>query len=106
MIGRCGEAAKERHSPSGIERGGENHLLKEIDRHVPGARKREHQAARFEKTQRIKIDVFVAARRAIDFHPPLGEGRRIAHDKTESLVRCRQLADVSECIRYCKSYYI
>ena len=63
---------------------------------MAGAGECEQQTIAFEQTHRVKIDVLVAAGGAIDLHPFLGEGGRIADDETESLARRGQLPHVAE----------
>jgi len=93
MIGAGGETPDDGDAAAGVERGGEDHFLEEVERHVAAAGEGHHQAARLEQLHGEEVDVLVAARGAIDLAARLGKRGGVADDEVEALVR---LADVLE----------
>src|SRR5438128_11232776 len=93
MVPRRSEALHKGDPPPGVERGGEDHLLKEIERQVPGAGESHHQAPGLDEFHGEEIDVLITARGALDVATALGECRRIANDEIEA---ARRLANVLE----------
>src|SRR6266511_1476597 len=83
---RAGPAPlEEPRRAAGIERGGKEHLLEEVERDAARARAREEKAARSQKLECEPVDVLVAAARLVDVRLSLRERGRIRHDEVTAL---------------------
>src|SRR4029079_2814407 len=62
MISSRSQSPHEGHAPAGVERGRENDLLEEVERHVARAGEGHEVPARSYQAHRVEIDVLVSSR--------------------------------------------
>src|SRR5688572_21765262 len=99
VVASGAQALQKRDAPARVQGCREDHFLEQIEVHVAGTREGHEIPARFDETQRIEIDVLVAAGGPIDLSPTSREYGRIANDKAETGAGRRQAANMLKGVR-------
>src|SRR5436190_21975381 len=87
MIGGLGEAANDLGFAPGVEGGIRDDFLEEVGWDEAGTGEGEEDAARPEEFEREQVDVFVAARRALNLAARFRELGRVEDDEIELAAR-------------------